>query len=78
MENGVFGQPTFVTDVKNGTPSDGGFFVETYYRFSVTDNISVTPTLLWLSRPYGEQTKTITGKDTFRTLAFMLKTNFYF
>ena len=73
-----FGQPTFVTDVKNGTPSDGGYFVETYYRFSVTDNISVTPTLLWLSRPYGEQTKTITGKDTFRTLAFMLKTNFYF
>jgi len=73
-----FGQPTFVTDVKNGTPSDGGYFLETYYRFAVTDNVSVTPTLLWLSRPYGQQTKAITGKDDFQALAFMLKTNFRF
>ena len=73
-----FGQPTFVTDIKHGSPSDGGYFLETYYRFAVTDNVSVTPTFLWLSRPYGEETKAITGKDNFQTLAFMLKTNFRF
>lgn len=72
------GQPTFVTQSASNTPDDSGYFFDLYYKFSITDNITVTPVVQWASRPYGADTKRITGEDEFQTLAFMLKTSFRF
>ena len=37
---------------------DGNYAFELYYDFQVTDNITVTPALFYLSRPFGEETGT--------------------
>jgi hypothetical protein len=37
------GQPTFVTAMNAGTPQDAGYAWEWWYKFQVTDHISVTP-----------------------------------
>ena len=55
------GEPTFITgcgDVcsDNGvsrTPHDGNYAWEWWYKFQVTDNISVTPAIYYLSNPLG-------------------------
>lgn len=73
-----FGQPTFVTAQRTGSPDDGNYFVEVWYRFQLSDHISITPALLWLSRPYGMQTTAITGSSTFSTLAAFIKTTLKF
>jgi carbohydrate-selective porin OprB len=36
--------------------ADGNYAWEWWYQFQVTDNISVTPALYYLSRPYGDLT----------------------
>ena len=72
------GQPTFITDSSNKSSDDSGYFFDLYYKFAVTDNITITPAIQWASRPYGESTKPITGKNEFSTLAFMLKSSFKF
>jgi hypothetical protein len=57
------GQPTFITsfgsnaDIKNAfgnTPMDGNYAWEWWYKFQVTDNISVTPAIFYLSNPLGQ------------------------
>ena len=54
------GQPTFITgcnDVdfcKGKTPYDGNYAWEWWYKFQVTDNISVTPAIFYLSNPLGQ------------------------
>ncbi len=54
------GQPTFVTsfgtdnDLCGATPNDGNYAWEWWYKFQVTDNISVTPALYYLARPPGQ------------------------
>ena len=46
------GQPSFVTSLRNGqTPQDGNYAWEWWYKFQVTDNISVSPALFYLSNP---------------------------
>ncbi|MCT0208859.1 iron uptake porin [Synechococcus sp. CS-1332] len=51
------GQPVFATSLRNGeTPQDGNFAWEWWYNFQVTDAISVTPTLFFLSKPNGQFT----------------------
>jgi hypothetical protein len=46
------GQPSFVTSTRNGTtPFDGNYAWEWWYQFKVSDNISVTPMLFYLSNP---------------------------
>ncbi|MCS5697469.1 iron uptake porin [Cyanobium sp. FGCU-52] len=54
------GQPTFVTALDNNdgfdAPNDGNYAWEWWYRFQVTDNISITPALFYLSRPNGQYT----------------------
>jgi carbohydrate-selective porin OprB len=37
-------------------PNDGNYAWEWWYKFQVTDNISVTPALFYLSRPNGQYT----------------------
>ena len=51
----AFGQPSFATALVNGaTPNDAGYAWEWWYRFQVTDKISVTPALYYLSNPGGQ------------------------
>jgi hypothetical protein len=46
------GQPSFVTALRNGqTPQDGNYAWEWWYKFKVTDQISITPTIFYLSNP---------------------------
>ena len=46
------GQPSFVTATRNGTtPHDGNYAWEWFYKFQVSDNISVTPVVFYLSNP---------------------------
>ena len=70
------GQPVFATDLRGGdTPADGQFIWEWWYQFQVTDNISVTPALFYLSRPMGELTP---DGSTFQQLGGLIKTTFVF
>ena len=83
------GQPQFVTALKNqgkdnnGYADDGNYAFELYYDFQVTDNITVTPALFYLSRPFGEKTGSSSsyggaGADTFSTLGGLVLTTFKF
>ena len=46
------GQPNFVTALRNGaTAQDGNYVWEWWYKFQVTDNVSVSPALFYLSNP---------------------------
>jgi hypothetical protein len=87
----AFGQPTFVTsfgnntDLKNiygNTPQDGNYAWEWWYKFQVTDNISVTPAIFYLSNPLGmagvefNQAKGSTG--TLTNFGGIVKTTFKF
>ena len=70
------GQPIFATSLKgDATPADGNYIWEWWYQFQVTDNISVTPALFYLSRPLGQLTP---ADDTFSQLGGLVKTTFKF
>nr|WP_216900316.1 iron uptake porin [Synechococcus sp. CCY 9618] len=70
------GQPIFATALSGGqTPQDGNVAWEWWYQLQVTDNISVTPALFYLSRPLGQDT---TPGTTFRQLGGLVKTSFRF
>ncbi len=76
------GQPVFATQLKSGTtpglettPNDGNYVWEWWYKFQVTDNISVTPAIFYLSRPLGQ----LTGPDqTFSVFGGLVQTTFRF
>ncbi len=75
------GQPTFATSLKGGeTPQDGNYVMEAYYGFQVTDNITVTPSVFYLSRPLGQLT--YLGKQgsdgSFNQFGAVLRTTFIF
>jgi hypothetical protein len=90
------GQPSFVTDVEyrndfgdnNSFVADGNYAWEWWYQFQVTDNISVTPAIYYLSRPYGDitngQDRTFGGNrnnnrnNQFNNFGGLLKTTFKF
>jgi hypothetical protein len=70
------GQPVFATSLRNGeTPQDGNYAWEWWYRFQVTDNISVTPALFYLSRPNGQFT---TVGESSSVLGGLIQTQFRF
>ena len=75
------GQATFATDLKGGdTPFDGNYVWEWYYGFQVTDNITLTPSMFYLSRPLGQLTfDGVDGKDgTFSQFGGLIRTTFTF
>jgi hypothetical protein len=89
------GQPTFVTGIDyrdaaedagfSDFVADGNYAWEWWYQFQVTDNISVTPAIYYLSRPYGDVTDgrgDVVGgdrsNDTFNNFGGLLKTTFKF
>ena len=74
------GQPTFLTSSGDDDllkADDGQYAWEWWYKFQVTDNISVTPALYYLSAPYGQLQKT-GGDDTFTNFGGLVKTTFRF
>ena len=82
------GQPTFVTNVEfrndfdenSNFVADGNYAWEWWYQFQVTDNISVTPAIYYLSRPYGDITDGGSDRNdsTFNNFGGLLKTTFKF
>ncbi|MEA5415915.1 iron uptake porin [Synechococcus sp. BA-132 BA5] len=89
------GQPTFLTSVSGGNvlgiPSstalvDGNYAWEWWYKFQVTDNISVTPALYYLSAPLGQVSKNVgiggvpvgAGGSDFNNFGGFIKTTFKF
>ena len=51
------GQPTWVSktsgsDAAADSEDDAGYAFELFYKFQVTDNITVTPALTYLSKPF--------------------------
>jgi hypothetical protein len=70
------GQPTFATSLKGGgNPNDGNVVCEWWYKVAVSDRISFTPGLFYLSRPLGADTPA--GKS-FHQLGGLIKTSFSF
>ncbi|MFM7268812.1 MAG: iron uptake porin, partial [Cyanobium sp.] len=69
-------QPVFATALTGGgNPNDGNYVWEWWYKLQVTNNITVTPALIYLSRPLG----TITPQgQTFSQLGGLVKTTFRF
>jgi len=60
------GQPTFITGCERSycgdSPKDGNWAWEWWYKFQVTDNISVTPALYYLSNPLGQAGWVLNGR----------------
>ena len=80
------GQSTFVTNVDWDSDyegdewvGDGQYAWEWWYKFQVTDNISVTPALFYLSAPRGQVFRTAGDRDaTFNNFGGLIKTTFKF
>ena len=75
------GQPTFLTkagDNANINANDGQYAWEWWYKFQVTDNISVTPAIYYLSAPLGQLQRGGGGSDDFSNFGGLLKTTFKF
>jgi hypothetical protein len=72
------GQPTFVVNSGDSdfNANDGNYAWEWWYKFQVTDNISVTPALFYLSAPLGQLQK-VNG-DSFTNFGGLVKTTFKF
>ena len=63
-------------------PTDSSIALEAYYKIQVTDNIAVTPSLFWLSRPLGQYTFNYgpgtQDKGTFSAMGYLVQTTFRF
>ena len=69
-------QPVFATALTGGVaPNDGNYVWEWWTKIQITDKISVTPALIYLSRPLGMRTPP--GTD-FSQLGGLIKTSFRF
>jgi len=72
----ALGQGAFATALRNGTnPNDSNFAFEWFYRFRVSNNITVTPAIFYLSNPNGQQA---TGSNAFNNTGFLVQTQFKF
>ena len=68
------GQPTFVAEVNDSNVKDGaGYAWEFFYKFQVTDNISVTPAITYLSKPFPSQ-----DSNGMNAMSGLIKTQFKF
>jgi len=74
------GQATFLTSWGDDDlidPNDGNYAWEWWYKFQVTDNISVTPAIFYLSAPLGQLQKS-DSDETFNNFGGLVKTTFKF
>jgi hypothetical protein len=70
------GQAPFTTSTfSDATPYDGNYTWEWWYNFQVTDNISVTPALMYQSRPAGQNTP---QGETFNAFGGVIQVGFKF
>ena len=70
------GQPVFATDLRGGdTPADGQFLWEWWVQLQMSDAISITPAVFYLSRPLGQNTP---AGESFSQLGALVKTTFRF
>jgi len=71
----AFGQPTFVTAIStaNAFPNDAGYAFEWWYKFQVTDHVSVTPAIFYLTNPLGNN-----SQGGLTNLGALVKTTFKF
>uniref|UniRef100_UPI000E0F2197 iron uptake porin n=1 Tax=Synechococcus sp. UW106 TaxID=368495 RepID=UPI000E0F2197 len=68
------GQPTFVASVDGDAVKDGaGYAWEFFYKFQVTDNITVTPAIHYLSKPFPSQ-----RSNGMNAMSGLVKTTFKF
>ena len=68
------GQPTWIADSDDGDESEeAGFAYELFYKFQVTDNISITPAITYLSKPFPAQ-----DSDGLSAFSGPIKTQFKF
>jgi hypothetical protein len=74
----AFGQPTFATSQFKGKPNDGNYAWEWWYKFQVTDNISVTPAIYYLSAPTGAFGREAAGSNALTNFGGLVKTTFKF
>jgi hypothetical protein len=77
------GQPTFVTrcgEACDGSPSDGQYAWEWWYSVQVTDTITVTPAIFYLSNLLGQVSKLESGSGSASLSDFggLVKTTFKF
>ena len=77
------GQPTFVTrcgEGCNGQPQDGQYAWEGWYSFQISDQITVTPAIFYLSNLYGQLTKQATAVNgaSVDNIGGLVKTTFRF
>jgi hypothetical protein len=71
------GQGTMATELRTGTtPNDGNLALEGWYRFQLTDAISITPAIFYLANPLG-QTLASRGQQL-NNLGVLLQTRFQF
>jgi len=75
----AFGQPTFSTDIDEATGADvdtdrGHYAWELFYKFQVTDNITVTPAIHYLTGPNASQA----GEGLDSAFSGLVKTTFKF
>ncbi|MEB3275782.1 MAG: iron uptake porin [Cyanobacteriota bacterium] len=72
----AFGQAPYATSLSGGqTANDSNWMWEWWYAFQLSDNISITPALFYLSRPLGQETP---AGQNFNQLGALLKTQFRF
>jgi len=72
----AFGQAPYATSLSGGqTANDSNWMWEWWYAFQLSDNISITPALFYLSRPLGQETP---AGQSFNQLGALVKTQFRF
>ena len=82
------GQPTWVSTVSgDAAPANAednpGYAFELFYKFQVTDNITVTPAITYLSKPFssgseGDDDRHETGLGDINAFSGLIKTTFKF
>ena len=74
----AFGQPTWVGKVSGDGNTNAedtpGYAWELFYKFQVTDNITVTPAVTWLTKPYSNDA----ANDNVDVFSGLIKTTFRF
>jgi hypothetical protein len=72
----AIGQPVFATALSGGeSPNDGNIVMELWYKLQLTDSITLTPALVYLSRPLGQETP---NAASFSQFGALVKTSFMF
>ncbi|MCP9915932.1 iron uptake porin [Cyanobium sp. ATX 6F1] len=72
------GQPTQASGLRTGRVADGNFAFELWYALPMSDRITVTPAVFYLSRPFGQLTRNASGAQNadgrFTDLGVLLQT----